>query len=56
MTARVTAKKWECVLCRAPASSEMSSSDDRTYLKILNCRKIKAVTTSDVKYETALSF
>lgn len=55
MTAQVTAKEQEG-MCRAPSSSEMTSLDDRTYLKIHNLRKIKAITTLDIKYKTALGF
>lgn len=40
----VPAKEQECEPCRAPDSSEMSSSDDKTYLKTLNLRKIKEMT------------
>lgn len=54
LTLHVPAKEQECAPCRAPGSSEMSSSDDKTYLKTLNLRKIKAMTTADVTYKTAL--
>jgi len=56
MTSPWNCQEQERILCRAPGSSEMGSSDDRTCLKILNLPKIKAVTTSGVKYKTALGF
>lgn len=44
LTLHVPAKEQQCAPCRAPGSSEISSSDDKTYLKTLNPRKIKAMT------------
>lgn len=44
LTLHVPAEEQQCAPCRAPGSSEISSSDDKTYLKTLNPRKIKAMT------------
>lgn len=48
----VPAKEQECAPCRPPGSSEMNTSDDKTYLKMLNLCKIKAMTTAEVAYKT----